>query len=101
MYVSCMMYESLIYYVLKFLMYVYLWEVMYYTLYACMLLGRQVLLLNIEYTHRYLIGICSLTPTSPVLISWGIRLSNNLSWDGLTHRVMQASGLSGHVATVT
>ena len=43
----------------------------------------------------------SLTPTSPVLISWGIRLSNNLSWDGLTHRVMQASGLSGHVATVT
>ena len=22
-------------------------------------------------------------------------------WDGLTHRVMQASGLSGHVATVT
>ena len=55
------------------------------------LVSTRIQVLAYIYTRNYSIGIYSrFTPNSTVLISWGIRLSNNLFWEGLTHGLMQA-----------
>ena len=99
MYGSCMMYDHC--YILC-------------VLYVCLFLGGNVLHTICMYASRKT-GITpeyriysplfdrdsSLTPTSPVLVSWGHSVIKQPLLGWLDTRVMQASGLSGHVATVT